>query len=102
MDTGRRCDRSQWRLLTAALFSVGTMISLELARYYRAFAYMGLGITLLAMIIAVYVAAKVGLIDLIDRGYRYSSMYFLRVFLLPLLTCGLWLALRFEPVPQRP
>ncbi len=62
------------------------------------------GIAVLAMTIAVYVAAKVGLIDLIGRGYRYSSMYFLLVFLLPLLTRGLWLALRPAPAPapQRP
>lgn len=59
-------------------------------------------IAVLAMTIAVYVAAKVGLIDLIGRGYRYSSMYFLLVFLLPLLTRGLWLALRPTSAAQRP
>jgi hypothetical protein len=43
------------------------------------------------MIVAVYFASTIGLIDLIGRGYRYSSAFFLVVFLLPLLTRGAWL-----------
>lgn len=47
-----------------------------------------------AMVVAVYVATTVGLIDLIAHGYRYSSAFFLLVFLLPLLSRGLWLLRR--------
>lgn len=47
-----------------------------------------------AMIIAAYFATTIGLIDLIGRGYRYSSAFFLIVFLLPLLTRGTWLVLK--------
>lgn len=47
-----------------------------------------------AMVIAVYAASSFGLVDLIGKGYRYSSYFFLIVFLLPLLTRGLWLVLR--------
>ncbi len=53
-------------------------------------------IAFVAMIIAVYGAYSVGLIDLIGKGYRYSSYFFLLVFVLPLLTRGLWLATRPE------
>ncbi len=45
-------------------------------------------------VIAVYAASSFGLVDLIGKGYRYSSYFFLIVFLLPLLTRGLWLVLR--------
>lgn len=58
-------------------------------------------IAVAASAIAVYVAARVGLVDLIGRGYRYSSAYFLLVFLLPLLTRGLWLLLRSPPTADR-
>jgi uncharacterized membrane protein YkvI len=44
-----------------------------------------------AMVVAVYFASTIGLIDLIGQGYRYSSAFFLLVFLLPLLTRGVWL-----------
>lgn len=44
-----------------------------------------------SMVVAVYFASTIGLIDLIGRGYRYSSAFFLVVFLLPLLTRGAWL-----------
>lgn len=44
-----------------------------------------------AMLFAVYAAAAVGIIDLIKHGYRYSSYFFLLVFLLPVLTRGVWL-----------
>lgn len=47
-----------------------------------------------AMVVAVYFASTIGLIDLIGRGYRYSSAFFLVIFLLPLLTRGAWLVVR--------
>jgi uncharacterized membrane protein YkvI len=45
------------------------------------------------MVIAVFVASSFGIIDLIGRGYRYSSYFFLLVFLLPLAVRGVWLLL---------
>lgn len=54
-------------------------------------------IAAVAMVIAVYAASSFGLIDLIKNGYRYSSYFFLIVWLLPLLTRGLWLVLRARP-----
>ncbi len=54
-------------------------------------------IAAVAMVIAVYAASSFGLIDLIKNGYRYSSYFFLVVWLLPLLTRGLWLVLRARP-----
>lgn len=48
-------------------------------------------LALAIMIVVVFVASSVGIIDLIGRGYRFSSYFFLVVFLLPLLTRGLWL-----------
>ncbi|MBL8268995.1 hypothetical protein [Steroidobacter sp.] len=53
-------------------------------------------IAVVAMIVAAYFATTIGLIDLIGRGYRYSSAFFLVVFLLPLLTIGAWLVLRAQ------
>jgi uncharacterized membrane protein YkvI len=43
------------------------------------------------MAIVVFVASSIGIIDLIGRGYRFSSYFFLLIFLLPLMTRGLWL-----------
>lgn len=51
-------------------------------------------IAAVAMVVAAYFANTIGLIDLIGRGYRYSSAFFLLVFLLPLLTRGTWLVLK--------
>jgi uncharacterized membrane protein YkvI len=62
-----------------------------LPRYLRpAFA---LGI----MVVAVFVASAVGIINLIGQGYRYSSYFFLAIFFFPLMTRGLWLAARRQP-----
>lgn len=58
-------------------------------------------IALAAMMVAVYAAASFGLIDLIGKGYRFSSYFFLIVFVLPLLTRGLWLLLRSPQLPGR-
>jgi uncharacterized membrane protein YkvI len=48
---------------------------------------------LIAMIVAVFLSAWFGIIELIKHGYRFSSYFFVVVFLLPLLTRGLWLVL---------
>jgi uncharacterized membrane protein YkvI len=53
-------------------------------------------VALAIMFIAVFVASAVGIIDLIGHGYRYSSYFFLAIFLLPLMSRGLWLAVRAQ------
>lgn len=47
---------------------------------------------LVVMLIAIFGAAMVGLVDLIASGYRFSAVYFLCVFVIPLLTVGVALA----------
>jgi uncharacterized membrane protein YkvI len=45
-----------------------------------------------------FVAARIGLVDLIASGYRFLAWLFLIVFVAPLLTIGLWRLLRPAPV----
>lgn len=54
----------------------------EMPRFMRPVLSLGL------MVIAVFVASSVGIIDLIGRGYRYSSYFFLVIFFLPLMVRG--------------
>jgi uncharacterized protein len=53
------------------------------------------------MVIAVFVASAVGIINLIGQGYRYSSYFFLVVFFFPLMLRGLWLAARGRTARQK-
>jgi uncharacterized membrane protein YkvI len=46
-----------------------------------------------------FVAARIGLIDLIASGYRFLAWMFLVVYLLPLLTLGLWRLARQRTAP---
>lgn len=45
-----------------------------------------------------FVAARIGLVDLIASGYRFLAWLFLGVFVLPLLTIGVWRLLRPSPL----
>lgn len=47
-----------------------------------------------------FVAARIGLVDLIASGYRFLAWLFLIVFVAPLLTIGVWRLLRPTPVPM--
>jgi len=47
-----------------------------------------------------FVAGRIGLVDLIASGYRFLAWLFLAVFVLPLLTVGVWRLLRPSPVPE--
>ncbi|QNQ09582.1 YkvI family membrane protein [Sphingomonas alpina] len=51
-------------------------------------------VAIILILVAVYAATAIGLVDLIGTGYRYSALYFLAVFITPLLTIGLWRLLR--------
>ncbi|WP_137753262.1 hypothetical protein [Sphingopyxis sp. L1A2A] len=47
-----------------------------------------------------FVAARIGLVDLIASGYRFLAWLFLIVFVAPLLTIGLWRLLRPSVIPM--
>lgn len=47
-----------------------------------------------------FVAGRIGLVDLIASGYRFLAWLFLAVFVAPLLTIGVWRLLRPAPIPQ--
>lgn len=47
----------------------------------------------------IFVAGRIGLVDLIASGYRFLAWLFLGVFVLPLLTVGVWRLLRPAPIP---
>ncbi|UZK65375.1 YkvI family membrane protein [Sphingomonas sp. M1-B02] len=57
-----------------------------------------------ALILAgcMFVAARIGLIDLIASGYRFLAWMFLIVYLAPLLTLGVWRLLRTPEPPLEP
>ena len=48
-------------------------------------------ISTIALIVAIYLANKFGVIDLIGRGYAYSTYLFLAIIVVPLLTRGIYL-----------
>jgi uncharacterized membrane protein YkvI len=56
---------------------------------------------LIAMIVAVFLSSSFGIIDLIKHGYRFGSYFFLAIFLLPLITRGLWLTAVLPPLRNR-
>lgn len=43
---------------------------------------------LTGLIISTYLATSIGIIDLVAHGFRYSTYYFLLIFVLPLMTIG--------------
>src|SRR5690606_6745940 len=43
------------------------------------------------MLVAVYAATAIGLVDLIAKGYGTLTWYFLAIYVLPLVTWGVWL-----------
>ncbi len=48
-------------------------------------------ISTIALFVAIYLANKFGVIDLIGRGYAYSTYLFLAIFVVPLLSRGIYL-----------
>lgn len=54
----------------------------------------------LILVGCMFVAARVGLIDLIASGYRFLAWLFLAVFVLPLITIGIWRLLRPAAPPM--
>lgn len=54
----------------------------------------------LILVGCMFVAARVGLVDLIASGYRFLAWLFLAVFVLPLITIGTWRLLRPAAPPM--
>jgi len=62
----------------------------------------GVGRLLLAgavLVLAVFVADRVGLVDLIAKGYRALAIVFLSIYVAPLLTYGVWRLIRGASAP---
>lgn len=59
-------------------------------------------LTLTILIGAVFVADRIGLIALIANGYRWLSFIFLGIYVVPLLTLGLWRINRSVPLSVQP
>lgn len=49
-------------------------------------------VAFIIMLIAIVAATRIGLVDLIGRGYRYSALFYLAVLVVPLFTIGAWRA----------
>lgn len=63
-----------WRERVGTDFSNGARLSLSMA----------------VLFVSVFVAGRFGLVALVANGYRWLSYLFLVVYVIPLLTCGLW------------
>ena len=59
-------------------------------------------ITIAVLVGSIFVADRVGLIGLIANGYRLLSYLFLGIYVLPLMTIGLWRLLRGRSLSMRP
>lgn len=60
---------------------------------------MRMALTIVVLFVAVYIAGMVGLVDLIGKGYSIISYVFITIFLLPLLTIGLWKVMQGRRAP---
>jgi uncharacterized membrane protein YkvI len=60
-----------------------------------------LGIAILILIGAVFLADAIGLVTLIAQGYRALSYAIIALFVLPLLTIGVWRLTRAPSAQQR-
>ena len=59
------------------------------------------GVSIGIMVIAIFIASRFGLVALIAHGYRALTVLFLIVYILPLLTYGLWRLLRHTAAYDR-
>ena len=60
-----------------------------------------LGITMIVLIGSVFVANRFGLVSLIASGYRWLAYAFLTIYVLPLMTFGVWRLLRNRAVVRQ-
>jgi uncharacterized membrane protein YkvI len=56
-----------------------------------------LGIALALLTCAVFLADRFGIVELIAQGYRFLAYAFIAIYVLPLLTLGLWRVTRHRP-----
>jgi len=49
------------------------------------------------MLVSVYAATAIGLIDLIGKGYGLLTYAFIALLIVPVLTIGVWKLWKFEP-----
>ena len=63
-------------------------LHMELGKRIRIAIAMGL------LVLSIFVATKFGLVELIAKGYRYFAYDFILIYVIPLLTIGLWLLFR--------
>jgi uncharacterized membrane protein YkvI len=54
------------------------------------------------MVVSVYAASAVGLVDLIAKGYGLLTYAFILLLILPVLTIGVWKSRQFEPGQAAP
>jgi uncharacterized membrane protein YkvI len=57
-----------------------------------------LGSAMLILVASIFVASRFGLIELIAKGYSASAYVFLAIFVLPLVTVGVWRIVRSRTV----
>jgi uncharacterized membrane protein YkvI len=60
-----------------------------------------LTITCLVLVVAVFVATRFGLVELIASGYRWLAVAILTIYVLPLVTLGLWRIVRRDNLEAR-
>jgi uncharacterized membrane protein YkvI len=53
------------------------------------------------IVISVFVADRIGLIALVDKGYGLMAWIFIATFMIPILTVGIWKIARFEQGSRR-
>lgn len=98
-------------MIFAALLESGTgmvhAINERIAHTYRAGVDGNLSplarlcVTVAMLIGSVFVAERIGLIGLIANGYRLLSIMFLLIFVLPVMTRGLWFVACRQPIAIR-
>jgi uncharacterized membrane protein YkvI len=60
-----------------------------------------LGVSCAVLTLSVFVATRFGLVELIASGYRWLALVILAIYVLPLLTVGLWSILRGAQRPAQ-
>ena len=86
---------------TGAAHSINQRVAGVLALRGREFPLQGrLLLSTAILIVSIFVASRFGLVALIASGYRFLAYLFIAVYVLPLLTYGIWLHRRApEPIP---
>ena len=77
---------------SAMLHSLNERISNVFAEHSRQMPkYMRAAISVTTLLVSVFLATSIGIVELISQGYTYITYVFYAVFLLPILTKGIWM-----------